>query len=351
MIHAILCPQCNAPLKPHPFARSIVCAFCGTTVKLDETSVPAERFHASYRVWNSPASYGISNWVSIGERHWAVEQLIASGDGSDVYAARRARWPTERVILKVMRTSGSDCGRESDRGGENNRSLEAFENEWNVLEALQQSNAQGAATFTALLPAPVLHGDVTGGLFEGRRASIYRRAHGFRHNFDEVIWAYPQGIPARASVWVWRRILEVLSFVHASGMVHGAVLPRHLLVQDNEHGVRLVGYGLAGKPGEVLPPLPPDSEAYYPLPGASALLRSPQLDLMMSARCVVALLGGDPATGIVPAGVPARLAEVVQRVARQPLAGQTAWALREELGEIADQVFGAPQFIPIAMPD
>src|ERR1051326_3317041 len=223
MEHAIMCPQCGAPVAPHKFARSIVCSYCGATVQLGESSVSAEIFHKAFRLWNSPATYQISSWLSIGESHWVLDQCIANGDISDVYIGQRARWPTELVLIKLLR---------------NQQDKALFDNEWEVLQTLQRSGAPGADTFTTLLPQPVIHGDVINGAKAGQRASIFRWASDFYHTFDEVMQAYPQGLSPRASIWVWRRILEILSFIHNSGMVHGAVLPSHLLVQENDHGVR-----------------------------------------------------------------------------------------------------------------
>jgi hypothetical protein len=338
MEHAIMCPQCNAPLTPHRFAKSVVCSYCGTTVHLDESSVSAALFHEAFRVWNSPQSYQLQSWVSIGNRHWAVEKMIAQGELSDVYTGRLARWPTEMVILKVLR----------DQQG-----LDRFEDEWNVLQRLQKSDARGTGTFTRLIPQPIVHGDSTAGAFAGRRISIFRWASGFYHTFEEVIQAYPQGISPRASIWVWRRILEVLSFIHASGMAHGAILPAHLLVQENDHGVRMVGYGCAGPLNEKLCTVSPASESFYPKPAHSWSTLTAQLDLAMSARCIVAILGGDPETASLPAAVPAPLAGIVQRIALSKpdvTVSENAWAIREQLGKIATQVFGPPQFIPIVMP-
>ncbi len=333
-----MCPQCNAPLAPHRFARSMVCPYCGATVQLDESSVSAARFHDAFRVWNSPASYGISSWVSLGDSHWALDQCIAHGEISDVYTGRRARSPTELVILKLLRER---------------KDAELFDNEWESLQMLQRSEARGADTFATLIPQPVLHGDLGPGQHAGRRVSIFRWESGFRHTMEEVFRAYPQGIPPRASIWVWRRILETLSFIHASGMAHGAVLPPHLLIQDNEHGVRLVGYSRTGRAGEKLPAVSTGFDAFYPPPPKSKPTLTAKLDLVMSARCITAVLGGDPATGSLPEAVPAPLAEIVQRIARaDPVAKpvEDAWAIREELGEIADKVFGPPQYIPIVLP-
>lgn len=338
MERAIMCPQCNAPLTPHHFARSIVCSYCGATVRLDEASVSATTFQKALRTWNSTEAYQNLPLVSIGDRHWGLNQLVAHGETSDVYAAQRARWPTELVILKLLR----------DR-----QHLEQFDNEWSILQLLQKSNAPGADVFTALIPQPVFHGDVTDGAFAGRRVSVFRRSSGFYHNFDEVIRAYPQGIHPRASIWIWRRILEVLSFLHSAGMVHGAVVPAHLLVQENDHGVRLVGYGLAGRMGEALRTTSEAYRSFYPQSKPDHLNLTAQLDIVMSARSIVAILGGDPETVSLPAEVPAKLADMIQQIAlsKDAATGENAWDIREALGRISNEVFGQPQFMPIVMPD
>ena len=338
MKHGITCPQCGAPLQPHRFAKSIVCSHCGTTVQLDESAVSARKFHQSYQIWNSPDSYPVSSLVSIGDRHWDVQKLIAHGEFSDVYRAKRARWPTELVVLKILREV-------------HNENL--FENEWAVLESLHQSDAPGAETFKILLPQNIMRGTITAGSYTGKRASIFRWAGGFRHTFDDVHRAFPGGIPPQASIWIWRRILETLSFVHGSGFIHGAVLPPHLLIQDNEHGVRIVGYAHAGQKDEKLRPISSGFESFYPESTQGTLTLTTQLDLLMSARCITTLLGGDPLTASLPGSLPPQLATIIQRIALsnpRQTPKQDAWSIREELGTIAKEVFGPPQFIPIVMP-
>ena len=332
MPQALTCPQCGAPLNPSRFARLVTCTYCGTTVQLDPSHVPAARFHEAYRVWNAPQTHGYSAWLSLDDDHWAVEHLLGQGDTAEVYAGRRARWPTELVALKVAR--------EADK-------TPLLENEWRVLQFLQQSTAPGAEVFSRLLPQPVMHGQVTAGLFSGRTVSIFRREYGFRYSLQAVMQRYPNGIPPRSSIWLWRRILELLSFLHASGVAHGAVLPDHVLIQEDDHGAALIGFGRAGEIGKQTSDRPPASEAFYPCTGPCPL--TPQLDLAMSARTVIAALGGDPASASLPPAVPAPLAETLHRVARlDPTApAETAWDLRQYLGSLAQRIFGEPQFCPL----
>jgi hypothetical protein len=333
---AFKCPQCNGPLAPSRFARAVTCSYCGATVQVDEASVSTASFREAHRQWNTPDAQGFGTWSSIGDSHWALGALIAQGEISDVYAAQRARWPTERALVKVLRQS---------------RDLGLFDHEWAVLGKLLASKAPGAGTFGARLPQPIAHGPITAGAHAGSQATVLRWAGGFVHTFEAVQHAYPHGIEPRAAIWIWRRVLELLSFLHGSGYVHGAVLPQHLLVQDGEHGVRLVGYSCADHPGAKLRSVCARFESFYPEDLKASRSLSISGDLAMSARCVAVLLGGDPTGRGLPAAVPTALAEMLRTfAAAQTPARDDAWSLRERLGELAQAVFGAPAFCPIVMP-
>ncbi len=340
---ALQCPQCKAPLAAAKLVGVVVCPYCGSTVVLGQATVQARRFREAFAAWNDPPVRGGARRLSIGDRHWTLGRLVAHGEVGDVYAAERARWPSERVLVKVAHDR---------RGGP------ALRHEWQVLQDLQQGDEPTAASFGPRLPQPVAQGVVAGGEAVGQAALVVRFAHGYLHTFDAVCGLYPRGIEARPAVWIWRRILELLAFLHRRGWVHGAVLPRHLLIEQGEHGVRLVGFRAAGRAGQPLGTAAAGDEAFYPaaggLPASTAARRlGYALDLAMSARCMARLLGGDPASGEVPASVPASLAAEIARAAAHRGDGDAAaaWTVRERLGELARQVFGAPAFCPLQLPD
>ena len=337
---AMICPQCNAPLTPHRFAKLAKCPYCGTTIHYHEEEVPlsANIFHKSFENWNNPASQDFDNVISIGKSHWSLNEKIAQGDICDVYMGMRARWPTEMAVIKLLRD-------EKDK--------KSFENEWQRIKELQQSSAPGVDFFSRLLPQPILHGKITGNEHNGNTVSIFRWESDFKFSLADFLEAYPQGIPVRASIWLWRRILEMLNFIHSSDLVHGAVLPQHILIQENEHGTRLIGYSSSGSVGDSLSVVCADYQACYPKWFKKGSQLSKQADLVMSARCIIAALGGNATQGTLPKAVPAPLAKVILRVAKaaeNEKVTPNAWALRDELGQVADNIYGDSMFIPIEMP-
>jgi hypothetical protein len=178
-------------------------------------------------------------------------------------------------------------------------------------------------------------------------ALVIRAKSGFVHTLDDVVAAYPSGVDPRHAVWIWRRILEVLAFVHASGLVHGAVLPEHVVLHARGHGAVLVGWSAAGRIGDSARLLLPSRERFYPasiaLPGSRL---DTALDLVMAARTVLHLSG--PSEG---SGWPAPLRDLALAAAElASLPHATALGLRELIGRAADRAFGPPKFVHLAMP-
>lgn len=311
------CPQCGAPLPATRFATFVVCSFCANKVRIDPSAVSARKYREAFEAWNAPPS-NAAQVFAIAGAHWVAERLVARGETSDVYRARSTRWPSETVLLKVVRDSGN---------------LTLLENEWTILQHLHIHAAAHNIALGARVPAPRVKED---------RAFAYRWESGFVHTFEAVRDAHRGGIPPVASIWVWRRILEVLGIMRRAGLAHGAILPNHLLIENGEHGVRLVGFNCANSVGSPLRVILTELESFYP----ASLLKSRKLthaaDLAMSARCVAYLLGDRD--------VPSELANLLQRVgADDPDADPDPWKLHAELGRLAEALFGPPAFHPITM--
>ena len=110
--------------------------------------------------------------------------------------------------------------------------------------------------------------------------------------------------------WIWRRLLLALGHAHDRDVIHGAVLPTHVLIHPEAHGLLLVDW-YRQRPRR--PRHRSQDSGHQPrvrgLVSARRCWRrtlpTPAVDLEMGLRCMVYLLGGDPLTGSLPARVPA----------------------------------------------
>jgi hypothetical protein len=323
------CPHCGAPLAPTRFATTVVCSFCDATVRIDPSSVSASRYHQAWAEWNAPGDGDDADRFSIAGTHWAAQRLLAKGEIADVYLARRARWPSELVVLKVLRDAGD---------------APLLEQEWHALDRLRSAAAADHVDLGLRVPAPVVMG-VLENSAQGGLACAYRWAGGFVHTFEAVRDVHPLGVDPAASIWAWRRILEVIGVMRNAGLVHGAILPNHLLIENGEHGVRLVGFSSTDSPGAPLRVVSSDFADFYPASMLDSQKLTAAADVVMSARCVSYLLGGRP-----DVAAPLPLAELLERVGTD--AGDAdldPWKLHKEVGELGKALFGPPAYHPIPM--
>ncbi|MCP3097472.1 hypothetical protein LZ198_01140 [Myxococcus sp. K15C18031901] len=328
------CPGCGANLPPPSSISSILtCDYCGAMVSAKGVTV----WPRPARPADDPPFAPDRPRVTVEDTRYVLLGRLGRGDSSDVFLARRDARLTEMVVIKVARAL-ADADLSSD--------------EYTTLETLQGSTAQGAEHFTRLLPQPVARGLAKEAGGTPRPATVYRWASGFQHAFTELREVYAEGIDPRAAVWMWKRALELLGFVHRSGYVHGAVLPPHLLVHPRDHGLMLVGWTHAlprGGRGSARA-LSTAHRAFYP----EALWRggapSTATDAAMCARSLVWVLGGDPSTGTTPTRVPPPLADLLRAQCEPANDDVDAWALKEQVSAAAHEAFGPSRFTPFTLP-
>ncbi len=301
-VRAITCPQCGAALTPPSrFAREAVCAFCQSTIRLDPSAVSVARFRQAFAHWNDPQTHGFQDWIEFGGFRFADLRRVGRGDHCDVFVGIRARPPTERVIVKLL------------AGGED---IPRFEREWSKLSKIGAIEDPAAGYFSPFVPRPVARGVVIGGGYQGRSALAYRDERGFVHDLQRVRQAYAGGVDPKVGVWLWRRTLEVLAFLHRNGVTHGDLKPVHLIVHRRDHAVRLVGFA----------------------PDAAGDLAA---DIRMSAEAVASVL---------PPTIPDPFGRLLKRIARAEERTDDALSLRERVGEVSRATFGASSYNPLPMP-
>ncbi len=188
-----------------------------------------------------------------------------------------------------------------------------------------------------------------------RRVNVLAFAEGQYSSLVDVRASYTQGIQPKDMAWMWRRLLIALGFAHTCGIIHGAVLPSHVLLQPEQHGLVLIDWSYAvSNPttGDYIPAIVTEYQAWYPQEVLSKEPPSPGTDLYMGAMCMIYLLGGDPVTGAMPESTPKRIQSffrgvVLKKPSQRP---QDALALLDEFTDLIQRLWGPRTFREFSMP-
>jgi serine/threonine protein kinase len=147
---------------------------------------------------------------------------------------------------------------------------------------------------------PTSYGSV---LVEGKQAHILEPIPGCV-TLADVLKAYPDGIDYRDMAWMFKRILVGIWYAHRRGIIHGAILPPHILLTLGDHGGRIIDWSYSTSPQVKVPAMVTDYEDYYPPEVMNSEPSRESTDLYMLTKCVQALLGADLKTKEFPDSVP-----------------------------------------------
>lgn len=189
---------------------------------------------------------------------------------------------------------------------------------------------------------------------ETHQALVLHRAKGYV-SFAEVLKAYPKGIDFRDMVWMWKRLLAGVGYAHERGTVHGALIPPHTIVHPIDHGAKVLDWSYAVALKDKEPRVRAMSTAWRSFYAPEIPERrpvSPATDVYMSAKCALALLGGNVETNEMPASVPDEVQKFI-KVCLDPLPNMrppNAWDLLEEFDKLLRKIVGKPVYRPFSMP-
>lgn len=248
-----------------------------------------------------------------GPRYQLVQRL-GHGEISEVYLARRL---TGLPLLATLKLSSSRAA----------KSL--YAREAAALRKLHTLDPDREGPYySRLLPEVIAHGAVEGDVATEGLAFVHPSS--YWGSLDALNERFANGIDPRHAVWIWRRILDVLRYIHHHDWIHGDIRPEHALVDAVNHGVRLIGWASATeRPNR----------------------QDKALDLSRSARVVQALLVGTASADSLPGGVPKGLAKLVTRAATDLDFCRTEGArgLDAAIQTEARNAFGPPTFLPLTI--
>lgn len=270
---------------------------------------------------------------------FALEGRLGFGDSSDVFSGARIGPFRESVVVKVLRALDDE---------------DLMTREARVLARLAESDVKGAYFFTKLLPQVVARGLVVDADGVARPALVLRNRNGYDWTLADVMKEYPEGVEPKTAVWMWNRLLTFIAWLQNNHIAHSAIVPAHVLINPVAHGAVLLDYAYATPFGEVPTAVVASGEPYYPKEIFEGEPVAAATDVEMSARCIIAVLGGNPATGEMPSTVPEEIASVLYNHASydssRPLFKYAALELADHFGHVAESVYGPRKYHLFKMP-
>ena len=310
---ALTCPQCSAPLPRVAIWRSVKCPACGSLITRTEEVVKRDTFRQALNRAQLSAGVAAGSEVLCGGERFVLMQTLGRGSASEVHLARRLG---PLPLLATMKLSIHPADADS------------LKREAQNLRALHEVDGSAGVYAAQRLPEVIACSMLEDG--SGRLALILRHPNGFWGSLAALGSRFPQGIDPRHAVWIWRRMLDVLHFIHAQGWAHGGISPDHALVHPQDHGVRLIGWAEARR---------------------NATPQAKAADLMRAARVVQVLLSGMSSADVFPAQVPPVLASLITLSAKDEAfcIAQGASGIDSQLVSVAREAFGPPVFVPLVL--
>jgi len=236
---------------------------------------------------------------------YPLERLIGSGDVSDVYASGD-------LIIKVSRVPEGEA---------------LLKNEFDAVTHLRkQAEEYQLKALPRMVPETVESFKVRDG-FE-KRVNVFKQTPGSLTL--EELKARKGPIEPVHAAWIFRRILAVIGTAHSCGVIHGSVLPQHILITPENHGAVLIGWTHSVRSGS-LQTASATFQDWLPRDVGSRPAK-PSLDIALAAKTMLWLT--DPS-------MPKQMLMFFNGCL---LNATDAFALHEEFGDVLQTIYGKPKF-------
>jgi serine/threonine protein kinase len=193
--------------------------------------------------------------------------------------------------------------------------------------------------FIPLLVESFRHRDTKTGV--ERVTNVLQTIPGFI-SLTDIHRAYPNGLDSRDLSWMWRRAFIALSIAHEAGIVHGAVVPEHILIHPEKHGLILCGWGASVERGETIKLLNGPRQ-FYPPEVLNKERTSRSTDIYMLSKSMEYLL--EP-------NAPRQFHSFIRgcTFARPAVRPKDAMSLLHEFDDMIERLFGPRTFRPFSVP-
>lgn len=330
--HSLNCPNCGYALPTTSRPNELLkCPACNSTL-----------FISDWKVGDANTKVV----VPTPSRIYTVTHLLFRDDLCNVYQCSfESEGKTWQAMFRLTRDTADN---------------DLVQNEARILSHLQSTqNYTEYRAFVPLLMESFLYQDAgASGSAQVNILSLHEHvaSPSQLYTLEEVHRYYPSGIHSKDMAWMWRRLLYILGFIHAHKVIHGAVLPLHVLIEPREHKLALTGWGFAVRDSEStkkhLSAISNSYERWYPPEVFAKQVPRNGLDLLMAARCMFYLVSADDPLGDPPRALEPELRDyfasfINPNPNHRP---QDAWEALDKFDRIIEALWGPRTFREFTMP-
>jgi len=266
---------------------------------------------------------------------YVLDDYLGAGDLAEICKA-------EDAVVKIIRNEAYN---------------ELMENEAQVLRYLWP---EGAVEEKHLRYLPQLLDSFKTDEKKPRHVNVFVHLKGF-FSLEQIRKAFGDTLDFKHGVWMLNRILECLDFLHAKKVIHGGIIPPHVMVYSSSnnkdpytHGTKLIDFTGSVHTGNRVRVVSSAWKTFYPPEVLEKKLGSgtPETDIFMAVKSIIYVLGGDPETNQLPPSVPDYLSRFLRACveAKPSQRPKDAWGLHEELAGLMLRNFGPKKYIHFEMP-
>jgi len=180
---------------------------------------------------------------------------------------------------------------------------------------------------------------------QSRHYNIVSEAQGYI-SLADVMQAYPDGLDYRDVAWMLKRVLSGIGYAHELGVIHGALVPSHILVHPTGHGAKLIdwSYGVRVRDRMSIRAYVAAYREIYPPEVFEKRYPSPATDLYMIGQCFHVMLNDE---------APKEVCDFLEQFIQEKSTDRPqdhAWNLHDDFDRILHRLVGKPKYRPLAMP-
>jgi serine/threonine protein kinase len=269
--------------------------------------------------------------ITTKKESYTIDARLTSGDICEIYTTKNRAGKS--VIIKVPRSPSNN---------------DLMKNEAEKLKWLQEEartrNLDANIHVIKLLDSFELDQKS-----QRKQVNVLEPLDGF-YTLEEVRTVYPHGIDVRDAAWMWRRLLTGLLIPQQADLIHGAIVPSNVLISPADHNGKIVDWCYAVKTGMPLKAMSTKYTDFYPPEVFEKKPLNTSTDIYMAAMCFLYLIGGNPKTKLVPAGIHFRITGLIRACLLGPRSRMdSVMEVYDDFGEVLKKLYGI-KFRAFSMP-